>query len=675
MLSIWIGRAGAGKSRRVLETMARQRSQRPQVLLVPEHISHEAEVDLCRALGPTASRDAEVLSFQSLGSRVLARTGGLAEFTLDGGGKLLTMRLALQELHSRLKVFGRPSQRAAFLRQLTDLTEEFYAYEITPQALWQQVEDMEGAMGDKLRDLALLYAAYDGKLHAEGVDARSRIQKLRDRLAESDYLRGKDVYLDGFSYLNKLEESVLEQVMRQAESVTVTLLGDRAEGTLFQNALRQRQRLERMARQLGTECEIVWLTGSGKGPLAHLEKHLLGEGALLRRLIESGAEANLIFYGPSGTGKTTIANIIARRTKKTLYHLNATTASLQDVKAIIGDVDTMMAPNGVLLYLDEIQYFNKKQQQSLLEFMENGKITLIASTTENPFFYVYNALLSRSTVFEFKALTPEETVPAVERALALQQQRSSLPLSWEEEVPRLIAAGCGGDVRKAVNAVELLYQSAKPRDGGLLLTTEDAQVLAQRSAMRYDREGDQHYDLLSALQKSIRGSDPDAAVYYLGRLLAAGDLLSPCRRLLVIAAEDVGLAYPQAIVVTKACVDAALQLGLPEGRLPLAEAAVLLATAPKSNSAHNAIIAAMQDIDHGKVGPVPRHLQNVHADSAGTGKVPTYKYPHVYPNHYVKQQYLPDLVKDAVYYEYGPNKTEQAAKRYWDEIKGDSASR
>ena len=392
------------------------------------------------------------------------------------------------------------------------------------------------------------------------------------------------------------------------------------------------------------------------------QKHLLGEGALLRRLIESGAEANLIFYGPSGTGKTTIANIIARRTKKTLYHLNATTASLQDVKAVISDVDTMLAPNGVLLYLDEIQYFNKKQQQSLLEFMENGKITLIASTTENPFFYVYNALLSRSTVFEFKALTPEETVPAVERALALQQQRSSLPLSWEEEVPRLIAAGCGGDVRKAVNAVELLYQSAKPRDGGLLLTTEDAQVLAQRSAMRYDREGDQHYDLLSALQKSIRGSDPDAAVYYLGRLLCS-------------ASEDVGLAYPQAIVVTKACVDAALQLGLPEGRLPLAEAAVLLATAPKSNSAHNAIIAAMQDIDHGKVGPVPRHLQNVHADSAGTGKVPTYKYPHVYPNHYVKQQYLPDLVKDAVYYEYGPNKTEQAAKRYWDEIKGDSASR
>ena len=289
---------------------------------------------------------------------------------------------------------------------------------------------------------------------------------------------------------------------------------------------------------------------------------------------------------------------------------------------------------------------------------------------------MYNALLSRSTVFEFKALTPggDGYLPWSGRWRS-SSSAAACP-SRGREVPRLIAAGCGGDVRKAVNAVELLYQSAKPRNGGLLLTTEDAQVLAQRSAMRYDREGDQHYDLLSALQKSIRGSDPDAAVYYLGRLLAAGDLLSPCRRLLVIAAEDVGLAYPQAIVVTKACVDAALQLGLPEGRLPLAEAAVLLATAPKSNSAHNAIIAAMQDIDRGKVGPVPRHLQNVHADSAEreTG-VPTYKYPHVYPNHYVKQQYLPDLVKDAVYYEYGPNKTEQAAKRYWDEIKGDSASR
>ena len=399
------------------------------------------------------------------------------------------------------------------------------------------------------------------------------------------------------------------------------------------------------------------------------QKHLLGPGALLRRLIEGGTSANMIFYGPSGTGKTTIASIIAKRTEKALYHLNATTASLQDVKAIIADVDTMLAPNGVLLYLDEIQYFNKKQQQSLLEFMENGKITLIASTTENPYFYVYNALLSRSTVFEFKALTAEETLPAVERALDIVRRRSPLPLTWEPEVPGLIAAGCGGDVRKAVNAVELLYRSARPKDGGLYVTREDAVQLSQCSAVRYDREGDDHYDLLSALQKSIRGSDPDAAVYYLGRLLVAGDLLSPCRRLLVIAAEDIGLAYPQGIVVTKACVDAALQLGLPEARLPLGEAAVLLATAPKSNSAHNAIIAAMEDIQRGAVGDIPRHLKNVHADSTGAEKAPAYKYPHNYPQHYVEQRYLPETLGDRTYYEYGENKTEQAAKRYWDEIK------
>ena len=400
------------------------------------------------------------------------------------------------------------------------------------------------------------------------------------------------------------------------------------------------------------------------------QRHLLGEGALLRRLIENGTDTNLIFYGPSGTGKTTVANIIAKRAEKTLYYLNATTASLQDVKNIIGDVDTMLAPKGVLLYLDEIQYFNKKQQQSLLEFLENGKITLIASTTENPYFYIYNALLSRCTVFEFKPLTVEETIPAVERALRIEQERSQLPFAWAEDVPKTVAAGCGGDVRKAVNAVELLYRAAKPKDGGLYATSNDALQLSQHSAMRYDREGDDHFDLLSALQKAIRGSDPDAAVYYLGRLLVAGDLLSPCRRLLVIAAEDIGLAYPQAIVVTKACVDAALQIGLPEARLPLAEAAVLLATAPKSNSAHNAIIAAMEDIQHGAVGDIPRHLKNVHADSAGAEKAAAYKYPHVYPNHYVKQRYLPETLGDKRYYEYGPNKTEQAAKRYWDDIKG-----
>ena len=399
------------------------------------------------------------------------------------------------------------------------------------------------------------------------------------------------------------------------------------------------------------------------------QKHLLGEGALLRRLIENGTDANLIFYGPSGTGKTTVANIIAKQANKTLYTLNATTASLQDVKNVIADVDTMLAPNGILLYLDEIQYFNKKQQQSLLEFLENGKITLIASTTENPYFYIYNALLSRSTVFEFKPLTVEDTIPAVVRALNIEKERSQLPFDWAEDVPRTVAAGCGGDVRKAVNAVELLYRSARPKDGGLYVTREDAVQLSQCSAMRYDREGDDHYDLLSALHKSIRGSDPDAAVYYLARFLEAGDLPSACRRILCSAAEDIGLAYPQAITVVKSCVDAALQLGLPEARLPLGEAAVLLATAPKSNSAHNAIIAAMEDIQRGAVGDIPRHLKNVHADSTGAEKAPAYKYPHNYPQHYVEQRYLPETLGDRTYYEYGENKTEQAAKRYWDEIK------
>ncbi|QNL45670.1 replication-associated recombination protein A [Oscillibacter hominis] len=400
------------------------------------------------------------------------------------------------------------------------------------------------------------------------------------------------------------------------------------------------------------------------------QTHLLAPGAVLRRIIESGTNANMVFYGPSGTGKTTVANLIAQRTNRTLYRLNATTASLQDIKGIIADVGTLMAPGGVLLYLDEIQYFNKKQQQSLLEFMENGKITLIASTTENPYFYIYSALLSRSTVFEFKQVPPEEVERAVLRGLEIEGHRLGLEINWEKEVPLQIATACGGDVRKAINAVELLCQSAIPENGKLKLTSEDALQVAQRSAMRYDKDGDAHYDILSALQKSIRGSDPDAAVHYLARLLEAGDLLSPCRRLLVIAAEDIGLAYPQAIVITKACVDAAVQLGLPEARLPLAEAAVLLATAPKSNSAHNAIIAAMEDVAHGKTGEIPRQLQNVHADTTGFDNRQNYKYPHNYPNHWVEQQYLPDAIRGARYYEYADNKTEQAARRYWEEIKG-----
>ena len=401
------------------------------------------------------------------------------------------------------------------------------------------------------------------------------------------------------------------------------------------------------------------------------QKHLLAPGAVLRRLIEGGASVNMVFYGPSGTGKTTVANIVAERTKKTLFRLNATTATLQDVKDIIANVGTLLAPGGVLLYLDEIQYFNKKQQQSLLEFMENGQITLIASTTENPYFYVYGALLSRSTVFEFKAVPPEEALPAVERALAIEKERQELPLSWEAEVPMDIAASCGGDVRKAVNAVELLCQAARPDGGGrLVLAREDARQVSQRSAMRYDKGGDAMYDLASALMKSLRGSDPDAALHYLARFLEAGDLVTPCRRLLCSASEDIGMAYPQAISIVKACVDTAMQLGLPEAQLPLAQAAVLLATAPKSNSVEEGIQRAWADVRAGRTGDVPRQLQNVHADTTGFDNRQNYKYPHSYPGHWVDQQYLPDALKNARYYEYGDNKTEQAAKRYWDEIKG-----
>ena len=401
------------------------------------------------------------------------------------------------------------------------------------------------------------------------------------------------------------------------------------------------------------------------------QKHLLAPGAVLRRLIEGGASVNMVFYGPSGTGKTTVANIVAERTKKTLFRLNATTATLQDVKDIIANVGTLLAPGGVLLYLDEIQYFNKKQQQSLLEFMENGQITLIASTTENPYFYVYGALLSRSTVFEFKAVPPEEALPAVERALVIEKERQELPLSWEAEVPMDIAASCGGDVRKAVNAVELLCQAARPDGGGrLVLTREDARQVSQRSAMRYDKGGDAMYDLASALMKSLRGSDPDAALHYLARFLEAGDLVTPCRRLLCSASEDIGMAYPQAISIVKACVDTAMQLGLPEAQLPLAQAAVLLATAPKSNSVEEGIQRAWADVRAGRTGDVPRQLQNVHADTTGFDNRQNYKYPHSYPGHWVDQQYLPDALKNARYYEYGDNKTEQAAKRYWDEIKG-----
>ncbi len=399
------------------------------------------------------------------------------------------------------------------------------------------------------------------------------------------------------------------------------------------------------------------------------QEHILGKGAVLRRLIDSCNIPNMVFYGPSGTGKTTVANIIAKQTNRTLYKLNATTASTADIKEIVAQLDTFMAPNGVLLYLDEIQSFNKKQQQSLLEHIENGKITLIASTTENPYFYVFNAILSRSTVFEFKQISASAALQAVRRAVSFMEQRTALTAVPEDGALEYIASSCGGDLRKAMNAVEVLFSAGIPQDGKLPLTLADAKEVTQKSALRADRDGDNYYDLLSALHKSIRGSDPDAACHYLARLLEAGQMPSACRRLMCVAAEDVGLAYPQILPIVNACVDMALKLGMPEARLPLADAAVLMATSPKSNSAYLAIDAALDDVRKGKSGDFPRHLQNVHADTYTMEREQGYLYPHNYPNHWVKQQYLPDELVGAHYYEYGPNKLEQAAKQYWDSIK------
>lgn len=397
------------------------------------------------------------------------------------------------------------------------------------------------------------------------------------------------------------------------------------------------------------------------------QQHILGRDGLLRRIVESGSTPNMIFYGPSGTGKTTVARIIAERTQRSLRKLNATTAGIADIKRIIDELDTFLTPGGVLLYLDEIQYFNKKQQQSLLEFIEDGRITLIASTTENPYFCVFGAILSRSTVFEFKPVSAEDAEGAVKRAIDILNARREKPLTVEPGVVRRVAQACGGDVRKAINAVELLFSAASGRDS---ITLDDAVLISQKSAMRYDRDGDEHFDILSAMMKSLRGSDPDAALHYLARAIEVGDLTGICRRILCSASEDIGMAYPQAVPIVKACVDAALQLGLPEARLPLAEACILLATAPKSNSVVMAIDGAIADVKAGKIGSVPRELQNVHADGTGFEREQGYLYPHDYPNHWVQQQYLPDVLKNRRYYEYGDNKTEQAAKKYWESIKG-----
>ncbi len=395
------------------------------------------------------------------------------------------------------------------------------------------------------------------------------------------------------------------------------------------------------------------------------QEHILAEGKPLRRIIESGTVPNMIFYGPSGVGKTTVARIIAENCGMSLYKLNGTNASLADIKDVVADIGTFGSENGILLYLDEIQYLNKKQQQSLLEYIENGDITLIASTTENPYFAIFNAVISRSTVFEFKPVTAEQLKPAIRRAFAILAEENGYTVDVTDDIVDKIAFSCGGDVRKAINTAELAVMCGDVSDGKVTITADSLDILAQRSNMRYDRDGDQHYDILSAFHKSVRGSDENAALHYAARLIAAGDIISLCRRMLCIASEDVGLAYPMAVPIVKACVDSALQLGLPEAKLPIAEAIILMATAPKSNSACMAIDAALADVESCDALDFPRHLQNKHFDGKGAAVVGQhYLYPHDFPNHYVAQQYLPDALKDRVYYEYGDNKQEQAALQY-----------
>lgn len=399
------------------------------------------------------------------------------------------------------------------------------------------------------------------------------------------------------------------------------------------------------------------------------QKHIIGDRKLLNRITESKIIPNMIFYGPSGTGKTTVANIIAKSSNKEFYKINGTNAKIDDIKHVIAQIGTLHTMNGILLYIDEIHYLNKKQQQSILEYIENGDITLIGSTTENVNFSIFNALLSRCTTIEFKQLEINDLIHGLKKAMDSEEKRLNIKIKYENKALKYIAEVSSGDLRRGLNTLELIintYSIYNPDE--IIVNIENAVECSQSKITNYDRDGDAHYNVLSLFQKSIRGSDQQASIHALARLIKGGDLTSICRRLLVIASEDIGLAYPQAISIVKSCTDAALQLGFPEARIPLAQATILLASLPKSNSAYKAINAALEDLDKIDIGEIPTYLCDSHSNLSINNK-DMYLYPHDYPNSYVDQQYMPEKIKNKIYYKHGNNKFENSMKSYWDKIK------